>query len=123
MPIFCGGIVRYIIDKVHGAKESEAEFSPGVLLSSGYIAGGAIAGVVLAMLAIPRGGAFLSALNLPELLGTDNPVGRFLNMVGESEHAHPVVSVLWGLLFFIGLAALLLRVGLRKESAAVSGKG
>ncbi|MBC8085585.1 MAG: OPT/YSL family transporter, partial [Hymenobacter sp.] len=55
-PIFCGGIVRYIVDRVRGGKEAESEFSPGMLISSGYIAGGAIAGVVLAMFAIPTWG-------------------------------------------------------------------
>ncbi len=50
-PIMAGGIVRAIVDKRRKSSASEAEFSPGVLLSSGFIAGGAIMGVVLSLMA------------------------------------------------------------------------
>ena len=61
-PIFIGGMIRWLVDRklkqnpAH-AKLSPDEFnaesdkSPGVLLSSGYIAGGAIAGIVIAFFA------------------------------------------------------------------------
>ncbi len=49
-PIFIGGLVRAFVDKVKGAKADDSETSPGVLLSSGYIAGGSIAGVTIAFL-------------------------------------------------------------------------
>jgi hypothetical protein len=66
-PIFVGGLARYVADK-WGRRdtagktpeqiEAEAETSPGSLLSTGYIAGGAIAGVLIAFLSfsdtIPR---------------------------------------------------------------------
>jgi putative OPT family oligopeptide transporter len=48
VPIFIGGAVRWLVDKVKRQSEAEADMSPGVLLSSGYIAGGAIAGVIVA---------------------------------------------------------------------------
>ena len=52
VPIFVGGLVRWLVDKRRGsAGGSEEEFSPGTLLSSGYIAGGSIAGLVAAMVA------------------------------------------------------------------------
>lgn len=44
-PIFVGGLIRYYVDRKNRIKAEEAEFSPGVLLSSGLIAGGAIAGL------------------------------------------------------------------------------
>ncbi|MCX6826180.1 MAG: oligopeptide transporter, OPT family [candidate division Zixibacteria bacterium] len=47
-PIMAGGLVRALVDKKRKTSASEAEFSPGVLLSSGYIAGAAITGVLLA---------------------------------------------------------------------------
>ncbi len=61
-PIFIGGMIRWIVDgklrrKSTHAEMTEAQFveesdkSPGVLLASGYIAGGAIAGIVIAFLA------------------------------------------------------------------------
>ena len=48
-PIFIGGMVRWIADKWRGtgATESETETSPGVLLASGFIAGGTLCGVVV----------------------------------------------------------------------------
>jgi putative OPT family oligopeptide transporter len=56
-PIFVGGAVRYVVDRIGRAKsdkpasELESEMSPGMLLSTGYIAGGSIAGVLLSFLA------------------------------------------------------------------------
>ena len=58
-PIFIGGMVRWLVDrylrvKFHHKNLSETELtaegdkSPGVLLASGYIAGGAITGIVIA---------------------------------------------------------------------------
>src|SRR5262249_8293816 len=55
-PIFAGGLVRYVADRWsrRGAagpvSETEADTSPGVLMATGYIAGGAIAGVVIGFL-------------------------------------------------------------------------
>ena len=62
-PIFVGGMVRWLVDArqrrhflLRGVTMSEEELvaetdkSPGVLLSSGYIAGGAIAGIGIAIL-------------------------------------------------------------------------
>lgn len=61
-PIFVGGLVRWVVD--HGMRRSlrehkldeaalaaESDKSPGVLLASGYIAGGAIAGIIIAFVA------------------------------------------------------------------------
>jgi hypothetical protein len=61
-PIFLGGLVRAAVDrylrwKHHHARLSEEQLaaetdkSPGVLLASGYIAGGAIAGILIAVIA------------------------------------------------------------------------
>jgi putative OPT family oligopeptide transporter len=62
LPLFVGGMIRWMVDramrkKAGYAQMGEEEFtgetdkSPGVLLASGYIAGGAIAGIVIAFLA------------------------------------------------------------------------
>lgn len=63
-PIFIGGLVRGIADRWGanrvrpGQSETESDSSPGVLLATGYIAGGAIAGVLIGFLsfndAVPR---------------------------------------------------------------------
>jgi putative OPT family oligopeptide transporter len=50
-PIFVGGVVRYVVDRWLRRDRSDSEMSPGMLLSSGLIAGGAIAGIVVAVLA------------------------------------------------------------------------
>jgi putative OPT family oligopeptide transporter len=49
--IFVGGIVRWLVEKRTGSKGVESEFSPGVLMASGLIAGAAIAGVVQSVIA------------------------------------------------------------------------
>ena len=55
-PICVGGLVRYFIEKGRrkrgeaAATELESEMSPGTLLSTGYIAGGTLAGVLIAFL-------------------------------------------------------------------------
>jgi hypothetical protein len=61
-PIFIGGLVRWAVDrwiaKKHRGKNltpeqlvAEGDKSPGVLMASGYIAGGAIAGIIIAFMA------------------------------------------------------------------------
>jgi uncharacterized oligopeptide transporter (OPT) family protein len=52
MPIFCGGALRWLADRLSRRSAAEAEMSPGVLLSSGYIAGGTIAGIVVALIGL-----------------------------------------------------------------------
>src|SRR5207249_5099340 len=49
VPIFIGGMLRWGADKLRGVSASEAatETSPGVLLSSGYIAGGTLCGLAV----------------------------------------------------------------------------
>ncbi|MFL5330536.1 MAG: OPT family oligopeptide transporter [Gemmataceae bacterium] len=50
MPIFIGGCIRWVVDKFNPMTEAEADSSPAVLLSSGYIAGGSIAALIVAFL-------------------------------------------------------------------------
>jgi putative OPT family oligopeptide transporter len=63
-PIFVGGAIRWLVDKYTRRKYSgrglseeqlvaEGDKSNGVLLSSGYIAGGTLAGVIFAFMNIP----------------------------------------------------------------------
>jgi hypothetical protein len=61
-PIFVGGLLRWLVDSRRRRQSrdrnldeaqlaAESDRSPGVLLASGYIAGGAIAGIVIAFMA------------------------------------------------------------------------
>jgi putative OPT family oligopeptide transporter len=99
VPIFVGGLVRWLVDRRaarqaarraasdagggHGAGGDD-EFSPGTLLSSGYIAGGAIAGLAAALVAGLGAeerfdlGASLGAISASNLSG----VLAFLGIVG-----------------------------------------
>ena len=62
-PIFLGGIIRYAAERLskkpapaaqdEATAIAESETGPGVLLSSGYIAGGTLAGVLIAFLELP----------------------------------------------------------------------
>ncbi|HKP10982.1 MAG TPA: oligopeptide transporter, OPT family [Blastocatellia bacterium] len=60
-PIFIGGLIRWLVDKYvrkkfarHNFTEdqlvAESDKSPGVLMASGYIAGGALAGIIVAIM-------------------------------------------------------------------------
>jgi putative OPT family oligopeptide transporter len=51
-PIFIGGLLRWVADRATKKSEAEGDMSPGVLFSSGYIAGGAIAGILIAMISL-----------------------------------------------------------------------
>jgi len=62
VPIFLGGALRWGIDRMKRQSAEEADMSPGVLMSSGYIAGGAIAGVVVAFMGFS--GSLTKALDL-----------------------------------------------------------
>jgi putative OPT family oligopeptide transporter len=106
-PIFAGGMVRWLVDlyvrkKNAGKKMSEEELtaegdkSPGVLLASGYIAGGAIAGIVIAFMA-----GVLSNTNrhLEEWASAHNPFFK-----GPS-------SDLLSMIPFVVIALVLLAVG------------
>jgi putative OPT family oligopeptide transporter len=60
-PIFVGGAMRSLADRIRGARE-ESEVSSGMLFSTGLVAGGSIAGLLIVMLAQVRGGALMEAL-------------------------------------------------------------
>ncbi len=51
-PIFVGGLVRYIVDRSRRMTPEESDSSPAVLMSSGLIAGGSIAGILIALAAV-----------------------------------------------------------------------
>jgi hypothetical protein len=98
-PIFVGGIIRMIVDKKRKTSATEAEFSPGVLLASGLIAGGAIAGLTQAIFFIVDWNAAFDKSS----------------WVGSLAH-----SDLFALLPFAGLAAFLYLVASRSSEKASS---
>lgn len=97
-PIFVGGVVRYLVDRKKKGQETdaEAETGPGVLFSSGLIAGGAIAGILLALTQVMDG--FAEKLDF----------SRYMGLLGESD--------LFGLMIFLGAATILFVVGRKKQT-------
>jgi putative OPT family oligopeptide transporter len=110
-PIFIGGAVRWGVDRwigrKHAGKElteeqlaAEGDKSPGVLMASGYIAGGAIAGIVIAFLA-----------GVPFMAGFNDSIGRMAE--NNPLHAGPYADIL-SLLPFVFLIAVLYLTGREK---------
>lgn len=113
LPIFVGGVVRWLADRLRGgaASEAETETSPGVLLACGYIAGGTLCGLVVAFFAfLPE--AFNDSLNLGRyLFGTiDTTTGQAQWDPEEAAGAQLAAVGLFAL-----LAGILAVVGARRE--------
>lgn len=97
-PIFVGGLVRWLVErkKKASASEAEAETGPGVLFSSGLIAGGAIAGILLALTQIIDG--------FSEKIDFSSSIGSLAS------------SDLFGTLVFLSAGAFLYFMGRKKAS-------
>ena len=109
-PIFVGGALKGIVDKMQGVKE-ESEVSPGMLYSTGLVAGGSLTGVLIAILS---GWTFMTMVS-----GTQKEVSvaeYLLNAVG----IHGWESLgggadLIGALMFGLLCVLLVRTAMKKD--------
>jgi putative OPT family oligopeptide transporter len=97
-PIFIGGMIRLLVDKYLRKKlkhknlsedqlVAETDKSPGVLMASGYIAGGALAAIVIAILqGVPSQGLSKFNRSVEEWSTTHNPFfgeanGHLLSMI------------------------------------------
>jgi putative OPT family oligopeptide transporter len=111
-PLFVGGLIRWVVDrfKRHELKDSqldeeqlaaESDKSPGVLLASGYIAGGAIAGILIAFLAggLDRVDAFFNAWSSAHNPLFKGPLDDALSMIP--------FALLTGFLFLVARGKLL----------------
>ncbi len=102
LPIFAGGVIRWIADKKNGNGQShrsaeEEELGPGNLFSTGLVAGGAIAGVIYAMVSVP----FEKTL-------------AKLSLEGKLHHALGAAGFdLLGVAFFVLMGVVLFRVATR----------
>ncbi|HEX2862765.1 MAG TPA: OPT/YSL family transporter, partial [Lacunisphaera sp.] len=114
LPIFIGGMMRWSVDRWMKRKpayagmsqetfNAECDKSPGVLLSSGYIAGGAIAGIVIAFLAGVPGVNRIDAL-VSDWAKAHNPfyVGPHADLLSLIPYA-----LLCGFLYFVAKEKLL----------------
>jgi OPT family oligopeptide transporter len=106
LPIFIGGAIRGIVDRKEKgkARAEEEDLSKGNLFATGLVAGGAIAGVVI---------AFLSAFD-----GTNN----FLKKITLEESLTSAMGTngyfLLGTLMFFAMAWLLYRTAMSKQQDA-----
>jgi putative OPT family oligopeptide transporter len=108
LPIFIGGAIRGLVDKVKKkrgvlTKEGEEDLEKGNLFATGLVAGGALMGVIFAFLRIPdKVVAFLQRLSLEKMI-TEG--------LGENGY------YLLGVVFFAGMGYALYRAGIAKERA------
>ena len=113
-PIFIGGMIRLLVDRYlrvkfrHGNLSeteltAEGDKSPGVLLASGYIAGGAITGIVIAAKELV-GPLAAMGQRIEEWQMAHNP---FLNGSYADLLALLPFAVLCGLLYLVGRDVLL----------------
>jgi hypothetical protein len=104
-PIFVGGLVKLIVDKIRKSGEDESEIGPGALLSSGLIAGGALTGILIAGLKgwIWEVNAAGKEISVADKLNTG--IGESMGVSGD------IVS----LVLFASLAVILITFALGKE--------
>ncbi len=98
-PIFVGGLIKLIVDKVRKNDKEDSEIGPGALFSSGLIAGGALTGILIAI-----------------MIGTNfngKPVAEYFN-TGISEGLGGVGDLI-SLVIFVALAIMLFKFASSKE--------
>jgi uncharacterized oligopeptide transporter (OPT) family protein len=94
LPIFVGGALRGMVDRARKLTPEEAETSPGTLMSTGLIAGGSLAGIIIALLVVFE--------NLGKSIDFSTPA----TAGGEPGYWIPVI---WA---FVAMAAALLAVAM-----------
>ena len=109
LPIFIGGAIRGIVDgkkKKEKASEEEEDLRKGNLFATGLVAGGAIAGVIVAFLSANESVAkALSQLNFEE---------NITHAIGEQGY------FLLGTLIFFAMAFILYRIAIKPEDPTTS---
>ncbi len=103
-PLFIGGLIsHWVATSSRDKKLAEARSQRGTLVASGFIAGGALAGVLGALLHLIRTG-----VPDPEVAGETLSIARFIELprfLGYSEGL-PVTQIL-SIVFFVGLCCFL----------------
>lgn len=105
LPIFVGGAIRGLVDwrqKRSGVQLSaeEEELGKGNLFATGLVAGGAVAGVVIAILAVKFSGT----------MATINAEHALSGMLGNGGYE------IMGALFFLAMGYVLYRIGRQKQA-------
>ncbi len=102
LPIFAGGAIKGLVErKKKPASAEEEELGSGNLFATGLVAGGAVAGVLIAFLAgSDAGSRFLNAVNLEEGLIHALSEGGYFAL---------------GVLFFVIMGWMLYRMEAKKK--------
>ncbi len=107
LPIFCGGMVKWLVDftaRRKGEAVEESELGTGSLFATGLVAGGALAGVVVALLQVN------DWIN-NHVLQPASAQAWFTGALG-SDARYQIV----GVVFFVALAAILYSVARRPQA-------
>lgn len=109
-PIFIGGLLKGFVDRMKHVKE-ESEVSPGMLYSTGLVAGGSLTGVAIAI---------LSGIPISEMIDGTSKEVSLMTFVQDKIGVHGWESLgagadLIGALMFAVLAVLLVRTAMKKD--------
>lgn len=109
LPIYAGGVVKGIVNwnakRKHKKAEGDDELGKGNLFATGLVAGGALAGVVVALLSVDEGiYAALEKINMHHSIA---------NAMGENGYQ------LLGTAFFIAMAIVLYRIAVKTEKSSL----
>ncbi|MBX7124762.1 MAG: oligopeptide transporter, OPT family [Cyclobacteriaceae bacterium] len=99
LPIFMGGALKGYLDWKSKSKEEESELSRGNLFATGLVAGGALTGVIVAVLYV----------FFPSVMDTVNLEETLTHALGAAGYS------IMGALFFVALMALLYRAAVKKD--------
>lgn len=102
-PIFIGGMVKWLSDKITKRKGEESDIGSGALFSSGLIAGGSLTGILI---------AFLTAKTIQ---GADGEVSLMVWLNSGVAEGMGTYADLIAMIMFLLLGALLLRFAIMKE--------
>ncbi|MCX8490062.1 MAG: oligopeptide transporter, OPT family [Cyclobacteriaceae bacterium] len=102
LPIFIGGAIKGYFDyraEKKNEKKEEDDLGKGSLFATGLIAGGAITGVVVAILTVVS----------PDFMGSVNLEHGFIDALGQDGYS------IMGVLFFAGMSMWLYQTAVKKE--------
>lgn len=103
LPIFAGGVLKHLVDlraKRAGEDSEDAEIGKGSLFATGLVAGGALAGVVVALISIPEATyRMLEQINMEKTL---------TSLLGSSGYQ------ILGVFFFVLMGLCLYRIATKR---------